>query len=113
MNFVVYESLKDWLVKSRPFSLIEGMELGVVTKFACGAIVGTIGQTIAYPLEVIRRRMKMVGWKDATPIITKNHRRKSSLQYSGMVDAFRKPVRNAYFGALYNTLVLNSVKVSI
>ncbi|KAF5801933.1 putative mitochondrial carrier domain superfamily [Helianthus annuus] len=36
---------------------------------------------------------------------------KSALEYTGMVDAFRKNVRYEGFGALYKGLVPNSVKV--
>lgn len=111
LNFAVYESLKDWLVKSRPFGLVEGTELSVTTKLACGAAAGTVGQTVAYPLDVIRRRMQMVGWKDAASVVTADG--KSALEYTGMVDAFRKTVRYEGFRALYKGLVPNSVKVSL
>ncbi|XP_061957108.1 mitochondrial adenine nucleotide transporter ADNT1-like [Populus nigra] len=111
LNFSVYESLKDWLLKTNPFGLVEDNELGVTTRLACGAAAGTVGQTVAYPLDVIRRRMQMVGWKDAASIVTGDGRSKAPLEYSGMVDAFRKTVRHEGFGALYKGLVPNSVKV--
>ncbi|KAJ6795202.1 uncharacterized protein M6B38_362090 [Iris pallida] len=109
LNFAVYESLKDWLVKSRPFGLAEDTDLTVWTRLACGGAAGTVGQTVAYPLDVIRRRMQMGGWKDASSIITGQGR--NQVEYSGMIDAFRKTVRNEGFGALYKGLVPNSVKV--
>ncbi|CAF1702926.1 unnamed protein product [Brassica oleracea var. botrytis] len=109
LNFAVYESLKDWLVKDNPFGLVENNELTIITRLSCGAIAGTVGQTIAYPLDVIRRRMQMVGWKDASSVVTGEGR--SKLEYNGMVDAFRKTVRHEGFGALYKGLVPNSVKV--
>ncbi|KAJ4872359.1 Mitochondrial adenine nucleotide transporter ADNT1 [Raphanus sativus] len=86
-NFAVYESLKDWLVKDNPFGLVENNELTIITRLSCGSIAGTVGQTIAYPLDVIHRRMQMVGWK-------RQGRSKASLEYNGMVDAFRKTVRH-------------------
>ncbi|PIA49094.1 hypothetical protein AQUCO_01300147v1 [Aquilegia coerulea] len=111
LNFAVYESLKDWLVKSRPFGLVEDAELSVPIRLACGAAAGTVGQTVAYPLDVIRRRMQMVGWSNASSVVTGDGRAKASLEYNGMIDAFRKTVRNEGFRALYKGLVPNSVKV--
>ncbi|XVF80195.1 hypothetical protein PTKIN_Ptkin15bG0051600 [Pterospermum kingtungense] len=111
LNFAVYESLKDWLIKTNQFGLAEDSELGVMTRLACGAAAGTVGQTVAYPLDVIRRRMQMVGWKDAASVVTGDGRNKAPLEYTGMIDAFRKTVRHEGFGALYKGLVPNSVKV--
>lgn len=113
LNFAVYESLKEWLVKARPFGLVEDSELSVTTRLACGAAAGTVGQTVAYPLDVIRRRMQMVGWKEASSVVTGDGRGKAPLEYNGMIDAFRKTVRHEGFGALYKGLVPNSVKVSL
>ncbi|KAF6172996.1 hypothetical protein GIB67_006372 [Kingdonia uniflora] len=109
LNFAVYESLKDWLIKSKPFGLFEDSELGVTTRLACGAAAGTVGQTVAYPLDVIRRRMQMGGWHNASSVVTGDG--KAAIEYTGMVDAFRKTVRHEGFGALYKGLVPNSVKV--
>ncbi|KAI4369805.1 hypothetical protein MLD38_018209 [Melastoma candidum] len=111
LNFAVYESLKDWLVTAKPLELVQDNELSVTTRLACGAAAGTVGQTVAYPLDVIRRRMQMVGWKDASSVIVGDGQRKAPLEYTGMIDAFRKTVRHEGFRALYKGLVPNSVKV--
>ncbi|KAB5564585.1 hypothetical protein DKX38_004639 [Salix brachista] len=97
-------------IRNRSF---EDNELGVETRLACGAAAGTAGQTVAYPLDVIRRRMQMVGWKDAASVVTGDGKGKAALEYTGMVDAFRKTVRHEGFGALYKGLVPNSVKGQI
>ncbi|XP_054800136.1 mitochondrial adenine nucleotide transporter ADNT1-like [Prosopis cineraria] len=110
LNFAVYESLKDWLVKTKPFGISQDNDLGVTTRLACGAVAGTIGPTVAYPLDVIRRRMQMVSWNHAS-VVAGDGRGKAPLEYNGMIDAFRKTVRNEGFGALYKGLVPNSVKV--
>ncbi|PPS08314.1 hypothetical protein GOBAR_AA12327 [Gossypium barbadense] len=101
----------NWLIKRKPLGLVEDSELGVTTRLACGAAAGTIGQTVAYPLDVIRRRMQMVGWKDAASVVTGDGKNKAPIEYNGMVDTFRKTVRYEGFGALYKGLVPNSVKV--
>lgn len=111
LNFAVYESLKDWIVKTKPLGLVEDSELNITTKLACGAAAGTVGQTVAYPLDVIRRRMQMVGWHNASSVVSGEGTNKAALEYTGMVDAFRKTVRNEGFKALYKGLVPNSVKV--
>lgn len=103
LNFAVYETLKDWVVKAYAGQgATSDADLSVLTKLACGAAAGTTGQTVAYPLDVVRRRMQMVGWKDATH---------GGAAYSGMLDAFRQTLRREGVGALYKGLVPNSVKV--
>ncbi|XP_027362570.1 mitochondrial adenine nucleotide transporter ADNT1-like [Abrus precatorius] len=109
LNFSVYESLKDWFIRSKPFGIAQDSELNVTTRLACGAVAGTVGQTVAYPLDVIRRRMQMGGWKDAASVVAGEVN--SKVEYTGMVDAFRKTVQREGFGALYKGLVPNSVKV--
>lgn len=111
INFGVYESLKDWLINTNPYGLAKDSELNIFTKLACGATAGIISQTFSYPLDVIRRRMQMVGWKDADTIVTGQGKSKTPLEYNGMVDAFRKTIQNEGFGALYKGLVPNCVKV--
>lgn len=111
LNFAVYESLKDWLIKTKPLGLVEDSELPVTTRLACGAVAGIIGQTVAYPLDILRRRLQMVGWKNAASIVTGDGRDKAPLEYSGMVDTYRKIVRHEGFRALYKGLVPNSLKV--
>ncbi|TQD68971.1 hypothetical protein C1H46_045496 [Malus baccata] len=55
--------------------------------------------------------MQMVGWSHAASVVSGDGISKTPLEYTGMVDAFRKTVRHEGFGALYKGLVPNCVKV--
>jgi len=61
LNFAVYESLKKELVRS--YSLKSEGELSIGVRLGCGALAGSVGQTIAYPLDVVRRRLQVTGWE--------------------------------------------------
>ncbi|KAI5073809.1 hypothetical protein GOP47_0011822 [Adiantum capillus-veneris] len=90
----------------------ENADLTILTKLGCGAAAGTVGkQTMAYPLGVVLRRMQMVGWKDASSVITADGQMKAPVQYTGIIDPFWKTVHNEGFGALYKGLIPNSIKV--
>ena len=51
LDFAVYETLKRSLPRD------EHDECSRVQLFCCGALAGVVGQTIAYPLDLVRRRM--------------------------------------------------------
>ncbi|KAJ6872963.1 hypothetical protein NC651_031945 [Populus alba x Populus x berolinensis] len=92
INFAVYESLKDWLVKAfRPFGLVEDSDLSVTYKASLWGCcwVRPSAKLLLYFLflDVIRRRngMQSVGWKDAASIVTGDGRGKAPpLEYNGI-----------------------------
>ncbi|PHT50126.1 Mitochondrial adenine nucleotide transporter ADNT1 [Capsicum baccatum] len=58
----VYESLKNWMVKTKPLGLVDdSTKLGIITRMACGVVAGAVGKTISYPLDIICRRIQIVG----------------------------------------------------
>ena len=104
LNFAVYESLKDAAVKQS--GLRHESELSVVVRLGCGALAGTVGQTVAYPLDVVRRRLQVSGWSAAGVA-----EGASATVYTGMVDCFVKTVRYEGVGALFKGLAPNYIKV--
>ncbi|GHP01544.1 hypothetical protein PPROV_000030000 [Pycnococcus provasolii] len=86
LNFAVYATLKDRFVHaSRDAALAvhnaavargeiapdvvpklpsSERDLTVTTRLACGAVAGACGQTVAFPFDVVRRRLQMVGFSD-------------------------------------------------
>ena len=107
LNFAVYETLKDALLQFK--DLRDERQLGVVERLACGAAAGTTGQTVAYPLDVVRRRMQMSGWDGANAL--HGDGRGHAVRYSGMSDCFRRTVREEGVRALFKGLWPNYIKV--
>ena len=107
LNFAVYETLKDLLLQFK--GLRDERQLGVVERLACGACAGTTGQTVAYPLDVVRRRMQMSGWDGAGALHGdgKGH----AVAYRGMTDCFRRTVSEEGVRALFKGLWPNYIKV--
>jgi solute carrier family 25 (mitochondrial phosphate transporter), member 23/24/25/41 len=83
LNFAVYETLKDMIVKAE--GLRDERDLSVATRLACGAVAGTTGQTVAYPFDVARRRLQVSGWKGAQQL-TSGSTAAAPVVYTGMVD---------------------------
>eukprot|EP01117_Protostelium_nocturnum_P012828 TRINITY_DN4752_c0_g1_i1.p1 TRINITY_DN4752_c0_g1~~TRINITY_DN4752_c0_g1_i1.p1 ORF type:complete len:326 (+),score=73.99 TRINITY_DN4752_c0_g1_i1:159-1136(+) len=67
VNFASYEALKG-IVKNGK----KGAELTIPENLLCGGIAGAVGQTVAYPLDVVRRQMQTAGLKDAHGFNHKN-----------------------------------------
>lgn len=74
MDFATYETLKRYSPKQK-----DGTVSAVVT-VTNGAIAGLVAQTVSYPLDLIRRRLQLQGFKTE---ISEN-----TVAYKGMLDAF-------------------------
>lgn len=53
----VYETLKAMLLLHH--GMRDERELSVAARLGCGAAAGTMGQTVAYPFDVARRRLQV------------------------------------------------------
>ncbi|CAH2041621.1 unnamed protein product [Thlaspi arvense] len=55
----VFDKIMDWLIKSRPYGLVEDSELCYKQELGRGDAAGTVGQTVAYLLDVIHQRQQL------------------------------------------------------
>ena len=97
---MVYETLKGWL-PDRPWARSE--EDGEPRQHAllgCGATAGVVGQTVAYPLDLVRRRLQVQGWS------TETH-----YQYSGgILKTMKQIVEEEGVRGLYRGMIPNYYK---
>ncbi|PSS37872.1 hypothetical protein PHLCEN_2v340 [Hermanssonia centrifuga] len=84
INFTAYETLRGIITPPGKSS--------VMRKLACGALAGSISQTITYPFDVLRRKMQVTGM-DAL-----------GYQYNGALDALRSIIKTEGIRGLYRGL---------
>ena len=111
LNFAVYGTLKDFVAVD-VYKLRSAKELDVASGLACGGIAGAIGQTVAYPFDVCRRKLQVSGWQGAEALADKGKENLQKVRYTGMIDCFVKVIKHEGVGALFHGLSANYVKVA-
>ena len=96
IDFCVYDTLRPMLPK-KPNS----EEPMVAFKLLAGAFAGACGQTVAYPLDTVRRILQVQQVKV----------KRDGVKYAGMIDCFVGVVKRDGFLALYHGLFANYLKV--
>eukprot|EP01119_Soliformovum_irregulare_P023742 TRINITY_DN8360_c0_g1_i1.p1 TRINITY_DN8360_c0_g1~~TRINITY_DN8360_c0_g1_i1.p1 ORF type:complete len:333 (-),score=41.16 TRINITY_DN8360_c0_g1_i1:95-1024(-) len=61
VNFASFEALKRFFARSLE---TDPKQLPITVKLAAGGIAGAVGQTVAYPLDVVRRQMQTSGYAE-------------------------------------------------
>ncbi|CEJ00400.1 hypothetical protein RMCBS344292_14456 [Rhizopus microsporus] len=94
LNFQCYEVLKEYLIP------IGDHSQGNIRKLFCGALAGSIAQTIIYPLDVLRRRFQVSGMNTM------------DYQYKGTWHALKTMTQKEGVKSLYRGLLPNYLKVA-
>jgi len=92
INFAAYEFLRGIITPPGKSS--------VSRKLSCGALAGSISQTLTYPFDVLRRKMQVTGMQGG------------NVKYSGAIDALRSILRVEGVLGLYRGLWPNLLKVA-
>ncbi|GLJ22029.1 hypothetical protein SUGI_0412740 [Cryptomeria japonica] len=101
LKFYVFEELKRHIPNEH--------EKSVLAKLACGALAGLMGQTITYPLDVVRRQMQV-----QTLAVTKDSAssvRSMENEFKGTWDGLITIVQRQGWKQLFSGLSINYVKV--
>ncbi len=107
LKFGVYGTLKDMFAQHPSMTAHDG-ELLLVPKLAAGAIAGGVGQTVAYPMEVIRRRLQAGDW---APYVLELAGGRKVVVRPGMTSCVLSLLRTEGVRALYKGLSLNYIRV--
>ena len=99
VSFFVFESSKQYLRKRNKTYDLPSFQI-----FASGLLAGAMGQTIAYPLDVIRRRMQLFRITEHLP---HNH------YNSGIIIAIKSIVNtHGWVRGVFSGLSINYIKVA-
>ncbi|KAH9994978.1 mitochondrial carrier [Russula compacta] len=94
VNFAAYETLRGLITPPGKST--------VGRKLSCGALAGSISQTLTYPFDVLRRKMQVVGLGPGA----------LGYQYNGALDAARVVIKTEGIRGMYRGLWPNLLKVA-
>ncbi|XP_020266387.1 mitochondrial adenine nucleotide transporter ADNT1-like [Asparagus officinalis] len=95
LKFYIYEELKT--------RVPEDYQKSVTLRLSCGALAGLFGQTLTYPLDVVRRQMQVQSqWRSD---------QLTSPRINGTIQGLNSIIRNQGLRQLFAGLSLNYVKV--
>lgn len=99
VSFFVFESSKQFLKTRNNSSQLSSIEI-----FTSGLLAGALGQTVAYPLDVIRRRMQLFRITEHLP---------SHNYSSGLITAFKSVIKtHGWSRGVFAGLSINYIKVA-
>ncbi|SNX83494.1 related to mitochondrial carrier protein [Melanopsichium pennsylvanicum] len=102
LNFYFYEAARKYISTSADG--LQHDEPSSLAKLGCGALAGSISQTLTYPLDVLRRRMQVAGMKDS--------QEKLGYKDRNAINAIQNIVKAEGVTGLYRGLLPNLLKVA-
>ncbi|KAL3645983.1 Mitochondrial carrier protein CoAc1 [Castilleja foliolosa] len=94
LKFYVYEELKRHVP--------EEQQKSILMRLSCGALAGLFGQTITYPLDVVRRQMQVEHLLPSS---------QGGVVYRGTFEGLGSIVRNQGWRQLFAGLSINYIKI--
>ncbi|XP_014501628.1 mitochondrial carrier protein CoAc1 [Vigna radiata var. radiata] len=94
LKFYMYEKLKTYVPEEHQKS--------IVMRLSCGALAGLFGQTLTYPLDVVKRQMQVGSLQNATH---------ENVRYKNTIDGLRTIVRNQGWRQLFHGVSINYIRI--
>jgi len=99
ITWMTYETLKEY-ADLMPDSM---QRAGVTNKVACGMVAGLVGQSVTYPLDVVRRRMQVQASEEGLVVVVRD-----IMKRGGWKAFFRGLSLNWFKGPIATTISLNT-----
>lgn len=94
LKFYTYEKLKT--------RVPEEHQKSIWMRLSCGALAGLFGQTVTYPLDVVKRQMQVGSLQNAAH---------DDARYKNTFDALRKIARNQGWKQLFHGVSINYIRI--
>ncbi|XP_058222727.1 mitochondrial carrier protein CoAc1 isoform X2 [Rhododendron vialii] len=94
LKFYIYEELKRHVP--------EDQQKSITMRLSCGALAGLFGQTLTYPLDVVRRQMQVEHLRPSIP---------GGARYRSTMQGLATIVRNQGWTQLFAGLSINYIKI--
>lgn len=97
-----YAGLKFYTYEKLKMHVPEEHQKSILIRLSCGALAGLFGQTLTYPLDVVKRQMQVGSLQNAAHEDTR---------YRNTLDGLRKIVRNQGWRQLFAGVSINYIRV--
>ncbi|KAB2627863.1 graves disease carrier protein-like [Pyrus ussuriensis x Pyrus communis] len=97
-----YAGLKFYIYEELKLHVPEEYEKSIVMRLSCGALAGLFGQTLTYPLDVVRRQMQVENLHSSD---------QGGVRYRNTMDGLKYIIRNQGWKKLFSGLSVNYIKI--
>jgi hypothetical protein len=99
-----YAGLKFYTYEKLKMHVPEEHQKSILMRLSCGALAGLFGQTLTYPLDVVKRQMQVGSLQNAA---------NGDARYRNTFDGLRKIVRNQGWKQLFAGVSINYIRVML
>ncbi|KAK7311968.1 hypothetical protein RJT34_10475 [Clitoria ternatea] len=97
-----YAGLKFYMYEKLKTHVPEEHQKSILMRLSCGALAGLFGQTLTYPLDVVKRQMQVGSLHNATH---------ENTRYKNTIDGLRTIVRNQGWRQLFAGVSINYIRI--
>ncbi|KAG4389247.1 hypothetical protein GLYMA_06G052900v4 [Glycine max] len=97
-----YAGLKFYMYEKLKTHVPEEHQKSIMMRLSCGALAGLFGQTLTYPLDVVKRQMQVGSLQNAAH---------EDVRYKNTIDGLRTIVCNQGWKQLFHGVSINYIRI--